>query len=281
VRGAVRGAVGDAVHGAVHGAVGGAVHDAVDDAVGDAVRKTIKNLWYYRLGGRHWAAWYQSYVAYFRDVAELQLDGDLWDRSRAYENAQSAGWWWPFRDFVMVCDVPHTLRLEQVGPTGWGSHRLHCEDGPAVAWDGMPLYFWHGTPVPGDLIEGEGWGLERIIKEPNAEIRRCAIERKGWDWFIETAGLKKVGESVPDLGQVLDPYAEEPKMLSLYDLPADLNPYPQPVRILLCTNATPERDGTHRRFGLTVPASISDPVAASAWTFDMNPAEYRQLERAT
>ena len=116
----------------------------VGGAVDGAVRTHILNRWYYRFGGRLWP-WRQSYIAFFRDVCELQLDGDTWDRSRAYEDAQSAGWWWPFRDFVMVCGVPTVIRLEQVGPTGWGSHRLHCEDGPAVGWPGYELYFWHGT----------------------------------------------------------------------------------------------------------------------------------------
>lgn len=57
--------------------------------------------------------------------------------------------------------------------------------------------------------------------------------------------------------------------------------FDEPVRVLLCTNGTPERDGVRRRFGLTVPGSIQEPVAAAAWTFDLGPSEYRLLERAT
>ncbi len=271
VHGAVDGAVGDAVggavRGAVDGAVGGAVHGAVDGAVGDAVRSS----WFYRLGGRLWP-WWQSYIAYFRDVAELQLDSDLWDRSRAYEDAQSAGWWWPFREFVMVCDVPTELHLEQVQPAGWGSHRLHCDDGPAVGWaDGWAIYAWHGTQVPKDLIV-DGWSTDRILREPNAEVRRCAIERLGWDRFIADADLKQVGLTVRDPGN-------PGHTLSLFDVPERI--YDEPVKVLLCTNATAERDGSRRRFGLTVPGSITDPVAAAGWTFGLDPSVYRQLERAT
>lgn len=56
--------------------------------------------------------------------------------------------------------------------------------------------------------------------------------------------------------------------------------YGEPVRLLLCDNATPERDGTRRRFGLTVPASIADPIAAAAWTFDLTADEYGAIKRA-
>lgn len=72
-----------------------------------------------------------------------------------------------------------------------------------------------------------------------------------------------------------------PRMVSLYDLPTDLNPYPEPVRILMCTNGTPERDGTHKRFGLTVPATIDDPVEAAAWTYGKTVEEYELVARRT
>lgn len=250
-------------------AVGSAVYSAVDSAV---VRQVLSktSYWWRRLGGRHWA-WRNAFIDYFRDVAELQLDGDLWDRSRAYDDAMSAGWWFPFKDFVMVCDVPTVLHLEPSGD-GPNGYRLHCEDGPAVAWaDGWGLHCWHGIRVPADLIE-TGWTTDQILKEPNAEVRRCAIERMGWDWFVTEAGLEQVGDTVPDPG---NPGQE----LSLYDIPAQI--YDEPVRVLLCTNGTPEADGVRRRFGLTVPGSIKEPVAAAAWTFGLNPSEYKQLERAT
>jgi len=258
------------VRGAVGGAVDGAVRGAVDDAVHGA-RNAILNHWYYRLGGQWWVSW-QAWTSFFREVCNLELPGDLWDRDRAYADAQSsAGWWWPHRQFTMVCDRPRVLHLEQVGPAGWGSHRLHCADGPAIAWSsGWGLHYWHGTRVPADLIEGDGWSTEQILREENQEIRRCAIERIGWDVFIDRAGLRPVGASVPDPGN-------EGNNLCLYDVPEQI--YDADVRVLLCTNGSPERDGTRRRFGLTVPAEISDPIEAAAWTYDWPVAAYRQLAR--
>lgn len=258
---------------AVDGAVNGAVDGAVDGAVYKATLQTIQKLYYYRLWGNLWTYW-QARNSFFRDHCHLELDGDMWDRARAYEDtAKAAGWWWPHREFVMVCDRPAVLHLEQVGPRGWGSHRMHCETGPAIAWrDGYALHYWHGVRVPADLVEGDGWDTDRILREPNAEIRRCAIEKLGWDRFVETANLTQVGNRVADPGN-------PGHTIALFDVPEQI--YDEPVRVLLCTNATEERDGTRRRFGLTVPASICDPVAAAAWTFGLNPSDYARLQHAS
>lgn len=55
--------------------------------------------------------------------------------------------------------------------------------------------------------------------------------------------------------------------------------YPTSVRVLLCTNGTVERDGTRRRFGLTVPADCADPIEAAAWTYGLTPTQYGQAQR--
>jgi hypothetical protein len=240
---------------------------------------SITNSWYRYMGGQFWVgygwSWGGAWTSFFRDVCGLELDGDLWDRARAYEaTMESACWWWPHRRFVMIVERPLEIHRELADPAvlrGWGSHRLHREDGPAVVWpDGWGVYSVHGTRVPADLIE-QGWSVDRILSEPNAEVRRVAIDLMGWDRFIDDAGLMQVGESVADPGN-------PGQMLALYDVPRRI--YDADVRVLLCTNATEERDGSRHRFGLTVPASIDDPIAAAGWTFGLNPSEYRQLERA-
>jgi len=124
--------------------------------------------------------------------------------------------------------------------------------------------------VPADLIE-TGWDTQRILKEPNAEIRRCAIERMGWPAFITEARLKQVGATVDDPGN-------PGQTLALYDVPERI--YDAPIRVLICTNATVERDGTRHTFGLTVPEHIATPLAAAAWTFDIPESEYAALDAA-
>jgi hypothetical protein len=177
--------------------------------------------------------------------------------------ARCAGPWWPFEETVVVCERPRSILLDD-------QRRLHNGTGPAVTYpDGWTVYAWHGVRVPPDLIEEPSWTTERILREPNAEVRRAAIERIGWEEFIPAAGLEPVGPPVPDPGN-------PGQMLALYDAPAGL--YRARIRVLLCTNGSLERDGTRRRFGLTVPGHIKDPIEAAAWTFGWTRERYAALE---
>jgi hypothetical protein len=42
-----------------------------------------------------------------------------------------------------------------------------------------------------------------------------------------------------------------------------------------------EPDGRHRRYGLSVPADIDDPVAAAGWSYGLTGPQYAQLARRT
>ncbi len=244
--------------GAVRDAVDGAVRGAVRDAVGGAVR----DAWYSYLGGCWWLGW-QAYTSFFREVCRLDLPGDLWDRDHAYMQAQSAaGWWWPYRHFVMVSERPAYIHRERVGPDGWTSHRLHCPTGPAIGWEGWQLHYWHGLRVPAWVVESPS--AEAIAAEANVEVRRAGIESLGWDRFIADAELALVGTE-PDPGN-------PGQVLRLYDVPERL--WGGRVRLLLATNGSVERDGTRRTYGLTVPAEIEAPVTAAAWTCGETREEY-------
>lgn len=241
---------------------------AVRGAVDGAVRGAVPGGWHRYLGGQWWASWH-AYTSFYRDICGLDL-GALWDRDSAYADANSAGWWWPHRRFVMVADRPRTLHLEQTAPTGWGSHRLHNPAGPAITWaDGWALWYWHGTRVPEWAITDPT--VDRIAGEANVEIRRCAIEAMGWDRYITAAGLS--------LHSAADDPGNPGQRLELFNAPADL--IGTPVRVLLCVNGSPERDGTRRRYGLTVPADMDDPVSAAAWTYDLDRDGYALLTRRT
>lgn len=222
------------------------------DQVGDQVYRACY--------GVHEAGWLARMDALGRIGATgtERLKGHM-DAARA-----GVGWWFPFEDAVVITPRPSVLNRD-------GQGRLHCEDGPAILYpDGWGIWAWHGTVVPRDLIE-EGWDLQQIFSEPNAEIRRCAIEKVGWDHFVEHSGIKRVA-TAPDPG---NPGYE----ITLYDLPEQLTDlYDAEARILLCVNGTVERDGTRRRFGLPVPAHHNDPVEAAADLYGWSVEDYRSLE---
>ncbi|HEV2376511.1 MAG TPA: hypothetical protein VGS19_30600 [Streptosporangiaceae bacterium] len=183
------------------------------------------------------------------------------------------GWLIPMRGVVIAGARPAVLHHDARGD-------LHNPVGMAVAYpDGWGFHAWHGRPVPDWVVIAPC--IEAITAEENTEVRRCAIESLGWDRFIAQAGLAPVtaGDSkslaaahVPDPGN-------PGQHLVLYDVPERL--WGSRIRLLMCTNGTPERDGTRRRYALAVPAHISDPVEAAAWTAGLRKDQYAQMVRRT
>jgi hypothetical protein len=165
-------------------------------------------------------------------------------------------------------DRPAALHTEPI-PGEVDDRRLHSSDGPSVEYrDGWAVHAWHGTRVPAWVIESPT--VDRIAAESNVEVRRCAIERIGWGAFIEDAGLRLIGQSA-------DP-GNPGAVLQLYDLPFE--PWGA-TRVLLAVNGSVERDGTRRRYGLRVPAWLTDPLEAAGWTYGLSGAQYAQLQRRT
>lgn len=222
-----------------------------------SAKERLRSSWYRRIAGQYWAGYYAFYEA----MERIGVEG-LEVLHGAQQVASNANWWWAYRNFAVLVERPTAICLDQ-------QNRLHCEDGPAVAYpDGWGVYAWHGTRVPAALINGE-WTTDDILRESNAEVRRCAIEKIGWPEFVKQAKLKKVGRSQQDPGN-------PGFMLTLYDVPEQI--FETAIRVLLCTNGTIERDGTRRKFGLTVPATVQTPIEAAAWGYNLTADEYKRLQ---
>jgi hypothetical protein len=192
--------------------------------------------------------------------------------------ARSAGWWWAYAGFAIITERAATLHRDANGD-------LHSAAGMAITYpDGWGFWCWHGRRVGRWVIEEPG--VERIAAESNVEVRRCAIESLGWDRFTEEAGLVPVGR-VPGTrrksAEVCNARVPDPgnpgQHLVLYDVPERL--WGSRIRLLMCTNGSEERSGERRRYGLTVPAGIEDPVEAAAWTYGLTKDEYALTQRRT
>lgn len=151
-----------------------------------------------------------------------------------------------------------------------GEHRLHHPDGPALRWkEERGHAFWHGVPVPLDLIT-PGWPVERIHETRNAELARAAIERIGWLSYLDQAGLELIA--------IAEDPGNPPHELCLYADPSGLL---NNAHILVMTNGSPDRSGAEMRYAEPVPASFDDPVEAAAWQYDVPVDVYRSLGRRT
>jgi len=174
-----------------------------------------------------------------------------------------AAWWVPGPSLVVLGERPVAYHLDNF-------RRLHADGGPAIEFaDGRGLNFWHQVPLPEDFWE---WTPADVLAAKNLEVRRAGIERFGWTRFTDWMDLVDEQADPANPGQVLQ----------LYDpTPAGGPELRLRGRLLVVTNASPDKGGARRQFGLVVPPRHGDALAAAADLFDLDPADYAGLERAT
>ena len=224
------------------------------------------------MGGQFWAGgwgwWGAAFTSYFREVCNLELKGDLWDRGKAYEaTVESACWWWPHRRFVMVSERPLEIHREQIGPRGWGSHRLHCDDGPAVSWgDGFGIWAVHGVRVPQQVVEApDTLTVKQIRDEQNSEVRRVMMDRFTAERFMRESEATLV--ATDDWG----------KLWSIPNAP-DEPRKGVPLVMVEMVNSTPEPDGSWKTYYERVMPTAKTPLEALAWQADLPADVYATIE---
>lgn len=254
-----------------------AVQDSLRTSLMDGAAAAIRTLLPDDARDTLGIAWYGQQeahrVGYYDIVQRLGL-ADFRPVDRALleiqaELTRSTGWWWSLDGLCVLSERPTMLHTE---PTPNGRHnerRLHHADQPAVGFaDGTGVYVLHGTIVPDWVVQDPT--PERIAQERNIEVRRSAIERIGWDVYLDRAGVAPIGEA--------DDPGNPGSSLRLYDAPGN---WGSPSRLLLAVNGSIERDGTQRRYALNVPQWLDDPLAAAGWTYGLSGEQYAQLVRRT
>jgi hypothetical protein len=182
-------------------------------------------------------------TSYYRTVCGLEAPGDLWDRARAFEElTQTTHWWYPHRDFLLLCERPIALHWEHVRRGGRIVAQLHRGDGPAISWaDGWSIHASHGRRVPGWVLTSPARiTVQSIEEERNTEVRRVMLEQYGWSRFISDCRADVV-DAVPASHPIRGLAGAR---LLRKELPGD----PEPLVYLEMVNTTAEADGSHRRY---------------------------------
>jgi hypothetical protein len=162
------------------------------------------------------------------------------------------------RGVAFICGRPEYIKRD-------GSNRLHSADGPAIRWsDGYSNYSWHGVTIPAKLVDApDEITKEDLIQEDNAEVRRCYMEALGAERFFELLDVELVDKAA--LGE--PGYVRE---YALYRTREEDAVAGEHINFLQM-----ECHSTGRKYVLCVPANITTAATARAWTFGMDPDEYR------
>ena len=250
------------------------VWDSLRTSLFDGVASTVRSLAPHPFGTISWYGQQEAHrVAYYDIYRSFGLmtfgreDNDLLDVQSAL--VESTGWWWAFDDIAVMSERPTVLHTEPIPDPVHGEVRLHNSSSPALEFgDGSGVHVLNGTVVPDWVIHDPT--VERITVERNVEIRRSAIERIGWDTYLDRAGLRLVDTD--------DDPGNPGCTLQLFATPAG---WGDEGRILLAVNGSRERDGERRRYGLRVPGAFSSAVDAAGWTYGLAGADYGRLLRRT
>ncbi|WP_256980423.1 DUF6745 domain-containing protein [Rhodococcus sp. 14-2496-1d] len=240
--------------------------DGVASATRSLAPQSFGSITWYGQQEAHRVAYYDIYRTFHLAAFERE-DNELLDIQSAL--VESTGWWWAFDDVAVMSERPTAVHTEPVPNPVHGEVRLHNSSSPAVEFgDGSGVHVLNGTVVPKWVIHDPT--VERITVERNVEIRRSAIERIGWDNYLDRAGLRLVDTDA-------DP-GNPGCTLQLFATPAG---WGSEGRILLAVNGSRERDGERRRYGLRVPGAFSSAVDAAGWTYGLAGADYGRLLRRT
>jgi hypothetical protein len=218
-------------------------------SLGDSLRASLEDSWW----GQHEAYWVAFYL-FCRDIVGVKFDEKRSHQLDMWRNiAQSCGWWWCFENYVIISERPTVCKMtEQEG-------RLHCEDGPALAFaDGFALYRWHGVTIPDDVVlHPEELTVARIDAENNAEVKRVMLERYGEARYLQDSGAKQIHQDCWGA-------------LYYKKIPGD-----EPLVMVRVLNSTPEPDGHAKVYWLRVPPTIKTARSAVSWTFGIEAKNYK------
>ena len=191
---------------------------------------------------------YKWLAYYYKQFQHVDLAEELWAILEAGLMKASC-----YEGLVLVCLKPRQVQLDE--------GRLHNEEGPALSWDGLKLYYWRGIPVPEKLIESpEEVSRADIDRYQNAEVRRCFQEALGGERFAALFDLEMIDSDFDLQGnkqflyrsREVDPVAKEYLQFAKVTCPS-----------------------THRNYFLCVPPDIKDVWQAVAWTFSKEKEDYR------
>ena len=254
LRDQLRGQLGDQLGDQLGGQLGGQLRGQLGGQLGDQLNGAIASGW--------WLTDYEFWLHIAQISGITPPDEATLSLARQAADMLTPTMIIPLRGVCIAVDQHTALHRDN-------RNRLHCTDGAAWAWaDGTQIYALDGIRVPEWVVRRPD--PKRIISDelPNTEQRRVAMAHYGWDRAVDDLNLKIIEAS------------DNPVWGTLYALPETLVERGQ-ATLLVCQNASPDRDGTVRTYGLLASSEARTVVAAQASLAQLSESEWLTLEGAS
>ena len=192
---------------------------------------------------------WRSFVSAFQEFGENRHEVfSCFDIDEAIACLCGDAWW--HKDVLAISDRPKEIHRDDEG-------RFHNDRGPAISWhDGLSLYYWRGVAIPEGWLTGKPPSAAQALAWGNMEQRRAACEIVGWANIFAELDAKVIDENAdPQIGILYEADIGIPGMFRGRFLK------------VVC--------GTGREFVLPVPPNVNTAQEANAWTWGLDPHEYR------
>jgi len=205
--------------------------------------KTYNGTWFWGSGD---TLWYWHETARRLGVVFDKEDGEA--LSDNLDVCRSIGWWYPYESTVIMTDRPAEINFDD-------AMRPHGEKKAAILFrDGYALHSWHGVTIPAAWSEGKLPTAAEGLRIENMELRRAALEMIGWNNILSELKAVTVDKDVdPMVGELLE--------VNMPDVGVE-----RFIRVLC---------GTGREFAIPVPIEMRTALEANAWTYGVDPVDYR------
>jgi hypothetical protein len=141
---------------------------------------------YFCCFGQHSASWLSFYDFFEKECGLVEETKPLRGLKMI---AESAGWWWCYKDVAFICERHTICSLDD-------QRLIHSDKGPAIAFkDGFQIFAIHGVMVPEYVVmHPEKIDVQDVQKEENMEVRRIKIDRMGVAKYLDAIGAEKIHE---------------------------------------------------------------------------------------
>jgi len=244
-------------------------------SLGSSLGSSLRSSWWGQQE-QYWIGFYRFMELHLKITYDPQKSEHLgwWQ-----DITESANWWFPYEGYCFVSERPIRCAIDE-------ERRLHHESLAAMEFkDGWKVYAYHGVTVSAQVIETpETITIEQIKKEENAEVRRCMVERMGWERFYVEAGMKvlhedtlesnfpsiPVSELVSESARLVTSYRPGTETAQLLEAEGIKDYEDRPLRFVRLTDPS-----TGRQYTLRVLHSHTRCYEAIAWTFGKTEEQYR------